>query len=128
MGHRLLIVDDSAMTRAVIRRTISLSGVEADAVLDAPDGHAALAALAAHPVDLVLTDLNMPGMDGAELVGRIRADRRLDAVRVLVISADPNTERLEGLRRSGAAGYLRKPFSPEQLRGALEQLIGAPHV
>jgi two-component system chemotaxis response regulator CheY len=127
MGHRFLIVDDSTTTRAFIRRTIQMAGYPADKVFEAGDGAAALTVLNAETVDLVLADLHMPVMDGAELARRVLADQRLRRVPVLVVSADPNTERLEQLRADGVAGYVRKPFTPEAFRDAIRPILGDPH-
>ncbi len=125
MTRSLLIVDDSATTRAFIRRTIQMAGIEADTFHQASDGLAGLQILRNHPIDLVLADLHMPIMDGAEMARRILADDTLKHIPVLIVSADPNTERLEQLRKEGAAGYVRKPFTPEAFRDAIVPLLGA---
>ena len=124
MGHKLLIVDDSATTRAFIRRTIHLAGYAADAVHEAGDGRSALELLRSHPVDLVVADLHMPVMDGAEMIAHMRRDDTLRSVPILVISADPNTSRVKELMKTSAVGYVSKPFTPEILRDALKEILG----
>jgi two-component system chemotaxis response regulator CheY len=127
MGLRFLIVDDSATTRAIIRRTIRLSGVPADAVLEASNGIEALQMLTGERVDLVLADLHMPGMDGVELMKNMQRDQLLATIPVVIVSADPNISRIEELTRNGVRGHLRKPFTPESLRALIEQTLGAAH-
>lgn len=129
MSHRILIVDDSATTRAFLKRAIGLAGIEA-AFREAPNGQAALDLLADQPADLVLTDLHMPEMDGEELTRRLRAQPATAALPVLVVSADPNPDRAQQLRAIGVAGFVRKPFTPESIRDALSSVLAgaAPHV
>jgi two-component system chemotaxis response regulator CheY len=127
MGLRFLIVDDSATTRAIIRRTIRLSGVPADAVLEASNGIEALQMLTGERVDLVLADLHMPGMDGVELMKNMQRDQLLATIPVVIVSADPNISRIKELTRNGVRGHLRKPFTPESLRALIEQTLGAAH-
>ena len=126
MTYNILVVDDSATTRAVIKRTIQLAGVPAS-LYEAPDGHAALAQLDATPMDLVLADLHMPGMSGIELVRRTLARRATRSVPVVVITAEPNASRLEELKREGVRGCVRKPFTPEEIRGVINEILGAAH-
>jgi two-component system chemotaxis response regulator CheY len=124
---RFLIVDDSATTRAIIRRTIRLTGVPVDAVLEASNGNEALETLARERVDLVLADLHMPGMDGVELMKNMQRDQLLTTIPVVIVSADPNISRIEDLTRNGVRGHLRKPFTPEALRALIEQTLGVSH-
>lgn len=128
MTESILIVDDSAITRAFVRRTLQMAGIESKIVREAADGAAALQLLRTHPVDLVLADLHMPVMDGVQLARAILADEKLKHVPVLIVSADPNTDRLEQLRKEGVAGYIRKPFTPEAFRDAIHRLTGVAHV
>jgi two-component system chemotaxis response regulator CheY len=124
MGYKFLIVDDSATTRAIIKRTIQMAQVPTDRIFEAPNGMEALRLLASEPVDLVLADLHMPEMDGVEMTRRLLADESLRRIPVVIISAEPDTSRLEQLKNDGVRGYLRKPFTPESVRklltGALE--------
>jgi two-component system, chemotaxis family, chemotaxis protein CheY len=127
MGHSFLIVDDSATTRAYIKRTLQLAGFPIDKCHEAADGAAGLEVLRSNAVDLVLADLHMPVMDGAEMARRILNDEVLKHVPVLVVSADPNTQRLDQLRDEGVAGYVRKPFTPEAFRDAVRPILGGAH-
>ena len=126
MAYRILIVDDSATTRAVIKRTIRLAGLPAD-LYEAADGKAALDLLKSTPADLVLADLHMPGMSGVELIRNMLADQATRCIPVLVITAEPNASRLEELKRQGVRNYLRKPFTPEGVRSAITDVLGVAH-
>ena len=124
MCNTLLIVDDSATTRAFIRRAVELAGYETDVVHEAGDGRAALDLLKSQPVDLVLADLNMPGMDGEQMMREMRDTESLKEIPVVLVTADPNLARLQQLRQGYAIGVVRKPFTPEALRNALQHAIG----
>ncbi|HVX84756.1 MAG TPA: response regulator [Phycisphaerae bacterium] len=122
----VLIVDDSATTRAVIRRVIGMTELEVGAILEASDGGQGLKRLEEGRVDVVLADLNMPGMDGFEMIARMRGDERWRSVPVIVISAQPDPRRIEQLKQQGVEAYLAKPFTAEKLRDVLvPALIGA---
>jgi two-component system chemotaxis response regulator CheY len=127
MSYDILIVDDSATTRALIRRSIQMAGVPAANVYEADNGLAALDVVAANHVDIVLADLHMPQMDGVELTRRLLADPATKDVPVVIISAEPDQSRIDALRQQGARGYLRKPFRPEGVREVINQLLGETH-
>lgn len=120
----VLVVDDSPVMRTFIRRTLDLAGLPIAAVHEAEDGRAALEVLAVESVDLVLSDINMPNMNGVELVRRIRADRRTHSVPVIIVSTDSSRQGLDTMRGLGADGYLAKPFQPELLRFEIERVTG----
>ncbi len=123
MCHRILVVDDSAMSRLVIRKTLVLAGLESAEYHEASDGAEALAVLQQCPVDLVITDLNMPQMPGDELLARIRQLPSLREVRVIVISTEGNRQRQDAIRDLGAAAFIRKPFTPEQIKSVIETIL-----
>jgi len=124
VSYSSLIVDDSAIIRKMIRRALSLSGLDLGDILEAGDGRQALAVLDDHWVDVVLTDIHMPEMDGIELVERMALDPLLSKIPVLVVSTERSEERIERLRRLGIKGYLTKPFTPEQIRDAVTRALG----
>jgi len=128
MSYRILIVDDSPGMRAVLRRVIDLSGLPVAACLTACHGRAALAVLRNEPVDLILTDINMPEMTGEELVAELKKDTALSEIPVLVISTDATSNRMQRMLELGAAGYVIKPFQPETLRSEVERVLGGVHV
>jgi two-component system chemotaxis response regulator CheY len=118
---RILIVDDSAMMRALIKRVIRLTDLPVSDVVEAADGWEALKILESQEVNLLLTDVNMPGMTGVELLREIaRRDRWPDLVRV-IISTDGSTSRRDEAADLEVRCYLEKPFSPEVLRDVLNQ-------
>ncbi len=118
---RILIVDDSAMMRALIKRVIRLTDLPVSDVVEAADGWEALKILESQKVNLLLTDVNMPGMTGVELLREIaRRDRWPDLVRV-IISTDGSTSRRDEAADLDVRCYLEKPFSPEVLRDVLNQ-------
>ncbi len=123
MALQILIVDDSPAMRAFIRRVVKLSGIDVDFFHEAANGEEALAQLALHPVDAVLTDINMPVMDGETFVRTMR-EGPFQSTPVIVISTDATTQRIHTMHELGAVGYLQKPFGPEQLRNELERVLG----
>ena len=124
-GLRVLIVDDSPVMRNFIKRVLRLSGLEITVVLEAGDGGAALAVLRAQAVDLVLSDLNMPVMDGEEMIRRMSDDGTLRRIPVVVVSTDSTHHRMEVMTGYGVRGYIQKPFQPETLRSEVERILGA---
>jgi len=124
MAYSVLIVDDSPVMRSFIRRVLALSGFEVGECREAGNGDEALAQLSAHPVDVILTDINMPVMNGEELLRRLCADGVLKTIPAVVISTDATNERILRMIALGAEGYMAKPFTPETLREELERVLG----
>jgi two-component system chemotaxis response regulator CheY len=126
MSYRVLITDDSPAMRTFVRRVIELSGFELSHCFEASDGEEALSLLRREWVDAILTDINMPGVDGEELLRRLAADEMLRSVPAIVISTDATENRISRLLSLGARGYVTKPFRPETLRAELERILGVP--
>jgi two-component system chemotaxis response regulator CheY len=127
MELRVLIVDDSPAMRAFIRRVLEMSGLEVAGCLEASNGEEALRLLEHNWVDAVLTDINMPQMDGEEFMRRLAEHEVLRLIPVLVISTDATESRMQKMVALGAKGYVTKPFAPETLRAELERSLGAVH-
>jgi len=127
VSFNVLIVDDSPVMRAFIRRTIVLSGMEVAGFLEASDGREALNLLGAEWVDVVLTDINMPKMDGEEFVRSLAADDVLKSLPVVIVSTDGTEARMRQMLDLGARGYVKKPFMPETLREELERVLGGAY-
>jgi two-component system chemotaxis response regulator CheY len=127
MAFQLMIVDDSPAMRAFIVRVIQLSGLETGECLQAANGRQALEMLHDHWVDIILTDVNMPIMNGEEFMRRLGEHELLRTIPVLVISTDGSEHRMRRMMALSAKGYLTKPFSPEVLRAKMEQLLGVAH-
>ncbi len=124
MELHVLIVDDSPAMRSFIRRVLELSGLEVGRCLEASNGEEALRLLEANWVDAVLTDINMPQMDGEELLRRMSGHAVLRLIPVLVVSTDRTEGRIQKMLTLGAKGYVTKPFAPEMLRDELEHSLG----
>jgi two-component system chemotaxis response regulator CheY len=124
MGFRLLIADDSAAMRQVIRRVIELSGFEVDEFLEAADGDDALRLLRNESIDVILTDINMPHVNGEQLLCSMQQEDLLRAKPVIVVSTDATEHRIHRMLELGAKGYVTKPFYPEALRQELERVLG----
>jgi two-component system, chemotaxis family, chemotaxis protein CheY len=123
MAFRVLIVDDSPAMRGVIRRIMELSGFDLEQCLEAGNGEQALGVLKGQWVDLILTDINMPVMNGEELLNRLHGDELLNTIPVVVISTDASEHRIGRMLGLGAKGYVAKPFFPEMLREELERVL-----
>ena len=124
MAFDVMVVDDSPAMRRFIRRVIEVSGFRVGRYLEAGNGEEALAQLESEWVDVVLTDINMPKMDGETLVKEMRQLSHLMAIPVIVISTDATESRMDRLRSLGAQGYVTKPFAPERLREEIESVLG----
>jgi two-component system, chemotaxis family, chemotaxis protein CheY len=127
MSINVLVVDDSMTIRAMIKKALSLSIPELGEVHEAENGIMALAQLTQNNVDLVLTDINMPRMDGVQLITKMKQIPKLADIPVVVISTDGSTERIGDLETLGIRGYLHKPFRPEQLKEVLLHILEISH-
>ena len=123
MGMKFLIVDDSANIRAFIRKVLSMTGLEIDSVREAGDGEEGLLRLSEEPADVVLSDINMPRMDGLEMIRRIKARSEFAGVRIVVVSTEGSRDKILEAVKCGAAGYLKKPFGPEQVVNLLTETM-----
>jgi two-component system chemotaxis response regulator CheY len=121
----ILIVDDSAVMRALLKRVVSLSDVPVGMVLEARNGREALQIMEANHVDAVFTDINMPVMSGPELLTEMaRHDRWRDVLRV-VISTDGSKLRRKEAQELKVGLYVEKPFRPEVVRDVLSEIASA---
>ena len=127
MALNIMIVDDSPVMRSFIRKVVGLTGLEVGNYFEAGDGEDALKSLGEHWVDLVLTDINMPHMNGEEFVRRMESDELLRTIPVIVVSTDSSRSRVQQMLALGARGYVSKPFLPEALRDEVEKVLGVPH-
>lgn len=123
MGLNVLVVDDSAVMRAMIIKTLRLSGLPLGQVLQAANGVEGLQALERSWVDLALLDINMPVMGGEEMLERVRENPETANLPVIVVSTESSDTRVEMLQRRGAE-FVHKPFTPEILRDAIVGLTG----
>lgn len=124
MGKDILIVDDSATIRSMVKRTLRMTGLDVGETFEASNGIEALAQLADHEVAVLLVDINMPTMNGIQLLTRMKQSDRLKDIPIVIASTEGSEERINRLKELGIAGYVRKPFRPEQLRDLLIPLLG----
>ena len=128
MAFTVLIVDDSPAMRSFIKRVLEVSGFDMSACLMAGNGLEGLAVLEREHVDIILTDINMPVMDGEQFVQRLAETGLVKRIPVLVISTDRTDDRIEQMTALGVRGYIAKPFQPEDLRARLEEVVEVSHV
>ena len=124
MEYKVLVVDDSLPMRSVIKKTIKASGFKVDKFFDASNGKEALDILNEEWLDLVIADYNMPHMNGLELIGEMKKDELLETIPVVIVTTEGSQERMEAFMELGAADYLKKPFTPEELREKLNRIMG----
>jgi two-component system chemotaxis response regulator CheY len=120
MIKRVLIADDSATARMIIRRCLEITGCNQAEFMEARDGQEALEIARNNSVDLVVTDINMPNMDGVSLLKHIKASPRLNSMPVLVISSASNQARDVELLNGGAFAVVNKPVSPAAVAKAMK--------
>ena len=125
MPYNLLIVDDSVTTRSIIKKILAMTELELGEVREAANGEEGLARLRENWVDLVLVDLNMPVMNGPQMIAAMAADPLLRTLPVVVISSDGNRTVLDSLSEQGVLEVIRKPFEPALLRRVIEQALHA---
>ena len=124
MGLNILIVDDSSLTRKAIRRIIDMLELEVEQIFEAENGAEALKILDKTNIDLVLADLNMPEMNGIEMIYQMRGNEATKDIPVVLVTTESSTTRIEGLLANGAKAYLHKPFTPEELKEIITQAVG----
>ncbi len=130
MSYTILVADDSAIVRTMVKKAIAMAGLPIAQVHEAANGEEALAVLRKNWIDVVFADINMPVMTGPELVRQMKADAALASTPVVIVSSERSPARVEEMQRCGAQAYVKKPFRPEQFRAVVEQLLAAgegPH-
>lgn len=123
MSHQVLIIDDSSTMRKIVTRSLRQAGLQFDNVLEAGDGLEALNVLATETVDLILSDINMPNMDGLEFLRKKAEDNMLQKIPVVMITTEGSSEILEKAMHLGASGSIKKPFTPDQIIDKVGKLI-----
>jgi len=119
----LLIVDDSTAIRKILLRVLNQTGLELGQVLEAGDGKEALRLMEGRDIALVLSDINMPNMDGLELLRTLRGTPQWHDLPVVMITTEGGQARVEEAIALGATSYVRKPFSADLLRDKLAALL-----
>ena len=122
MALNIIVVDDSSVMRSIIVKTLRLSGLPIGEIFEAGNGKEGLGILDRNWVALALVDINMPVMDGVEMIEHIKASPENADLLVIIVSARNVDTKIEMLIQKGA-GYIRKPFTPEMLREVVAGLI-----
>jgi two-component system, chemotaxis family, chemotaxis protein CheY len=121
MESDVLVVDDSAAIRKILQRVLRQTGMSIRNIYEAGDGQEALELLGQHSVALVLTDINMPKMDGLQLLAAMKSSDLWRGIAVVMITTEGGEAKVGEAVRLGAAGYVRKPFTADQIK---EKLVG----
>jgi len=124
MGYNILIVDDSTPMRAVIKKIVKASGFNVGQFFEAINGLEAMEVLNNEWIDLVLTDYNMPDMNGLELVEEMNKNDDLKSIPAVMITTEGSRERVEEFMAKGVIDYIKKPFTPEQIKQKLKHIMG----
>ncbi len=122
MALNILVVDDSEIMRKMIIRTIHLCGLDIGDIYEAGDGQCGLDQLDQNWIDLLFIDVNMPVMDGMEMLKQVRNRPETADLPILIVSTESNPNRIREIDEKGA-GFVHKPFTPEGLRGKIEEMI-----
>lgn len=121
----VMIVDDSSVMRKIVERSLRQAGLDSMVVLEAGNGVDALELLKTQTVQLILSDINMPSMDGLEFLRQLRAQNLAPNVPVAMITTESSEEHVKQAILCGAQGYIRKPFTAEQVKERLLPLLTA---
>ena len=120
---RILIVDDSSVMRKIVGRSLRQAGLDLLQVLEASNGSEALSLARENPLDLILSDINMPLMDGLEFVRQLRGIESTQQTPVVMITTEAGEGHVVEALSLGASGYIRKPFTPEQIKERILPLL-----
>ena len=126
MSLNVLNVDDSAVMRSMVAKTLRTAGLPVGEVIEAANGQEGLDALATNWIDMAFVDINMPVMDGEEMIHRVRENPTWQGLPVVVISTEGSKARIESLRAKDIE-FVHKPFSPEIVRDVVMNLTGVCH-
>ena len=121
----VLIVDDSSVMRKIVERSLRQAGLEPMVVLEAGSGVEGLQVLSGQTVHLILSDINMPSMDGLEFLRQLRGQNLAEGVPVVMITTESSEEHVKQAILAGAQGYIRKPFTAEQVKERVLPLLAA---
>jgi two-component system chemotaxis response regulator CheY len=123
MALNVLVVDDSAVMRAMIIKTLRMASVPLGEIYQAANGQEGLDALENHWIDLGIVDINMPVMDGEEMIERMRASPDVADIPIVVVSTEGSEARINRLVQNGVK-FIHKPFAPESIRDVVAEITG----
>ncbi|HEX8948583.1 MAG TPA: response regulator [Dissulfurispiraceae bacterium] len=121
MGKRIITVDDSTSIRQMVSFTLKDAGYE---VIEAVDGRDALAKLNGAGVNMVITDLNMPNLDGIGLIRELRANPAFKFIPIVMLTTESQDSKKQEGKAAGATGWIVKPFKPDQLLAVVKKVLG----
>jgi len=124
MAFNILIIDDSKIIRSVIKKTLEISGIPVGTILEASNGLEGLTVMRENWIDLVFADLNMPVMNGLEMLDMMAQEKLLQKTPVLICSTEGSKTRIEELFKKGVRAFIRKPITPEILRNVVKEVMG----
>ena len=124
MSFNILIVDDSRTIRSVIKKTLLIAGVPTGELYEASNGLEGLQIMNNNWVDLCFADINMPVMNGIQMIEKMLEDHMLEKLPVVIVSTEGSKTRIEELFRKGVRAYLRKPITPEIVRNVVKEVLG----
>ena len=119
MARRILAIDDSASMRMLLKASLGAQGFDIETAEDGVEG---LAQARANPPELIITDINMPRMDGFELIEAVRGEERLRSLPILVLSTEFTDDKKARAREAGATGWITKPFDADKLAAAIRRV------
>jgi len=122
---RVLIVDDSSVMRKIVDRSLRQAGMPVEQVWEANNGVEALSIIRQNKVDLILSDINMPAMDGLEMIRQLAHLENARGVPVVMITTEAGESHVVQALSQGARGYIRKPFTPDQIKERILPLLEA---
>ena len=126
MSLNVLVVDDSAVMRSMVAKALGLTGLDIGEIFNAANGQEGLDILESHWVDLALVDINMPVMNGVEMIERLRDNSFWKDLPVIVVSTEGSETRIAAIRKMGVE-FVHKPFTPEIIRALIQDMTGSHH-
>ena len=128
MGLEVLIVDDSASMRSIVRKIVGLSGYEVSNYYEGSNGLEALEVLSEQWIDLILLDINMPEMDGISFLKEMKKEELYKKIPVILVTTEARQEMVDEAFQLGVKAHIKKPFQPEQIRKILDDILGDEYV
>ena len=123
MDKTLMIVDDSATMRMIVRQFLRTAGFKFDSIVEACNGKEALMLLAVETVDMMLVDVDMPVMDGVELIRNVRKEKAYRDIRIVMVSKESSPDLIDRVLADGADAYILKPFTPRMFEERLTPFL-----
>ncbi len=124
MAYTILIVDDSETIRSMLQRALGMTKLPVRKILQAQNGKYAMSLLESNWIDIIFSDINMPQMNGIEMINTMLDHPEYKEIPVVVVSTEGSSTRIEELQKKGIKGYLRKPFTPEDIRDVIMETLG----